>query len=380
MRAKQTVFIFFGVSVSLILSFFSMLYAYDPLQLFHKHWHGDKRVLSRDMRAQAAGILNTYDYDSIILGTSMLANTSAKEASAVFGAKFLNVSFPGSDFYERSFVLKYALKNKKVKKVLYSLDDIGLVEGRERDASDFSYLYDTNRFNDFKIYITKKQLTCLFLFSSSPQCQGEVRDIDRPTAWYYKQEHKQRFGGMKNWFKAKNSPQIKKAFANILDVTKKIKNREVAKKFPLEEKKLELKNYLDKNIISIAQQYKDTEFILMLPPYSRLNYAMNAQYDKQKFELYLSSLLYLVVKSSEVKNIKIFAWGNEKFVDQIKNYKDPSHYEYTFNSWMLKQIKLKQGLLNNDNVNSYINLFKDKSLHYDIFKISKSIETYLDQE
>ena len=75
------------------------------------------------MRQQAAGIINNYEFDSIILGTSMLENTSAKEAGEKLGGKFMNISLSGSNFYERSFVLEYALRKKEIKKIIYSLDE-----------------------------------------------------------------------------------------------------------------------------------------------------------------------------------------------------------------------------------------------------------------
>jgi hypothetical protein len=50
------------------------------------------------MRQQAAGIINNYEFDSIILGTSMLENTSAKEAGEKLGGKFMNISLSGSNF------------------------------------------------------------------------------------------------------------------------------------------------------------------------------------------------------------------------------------------------------------------------------------------
>lgn len=71
--------------------FIACFYLLDPLQFFHRAERPDGPI-SDDMRAQAAGILNTFDINSIILGTSHLENTSAPEASAKLGGKFFNIS------------------------------------------------------------------------------------------------------------------------------------------------------------------------------------------------------------------------------------------------------------------------------------------------
>ena len=70
---------------SLLLSFvflgclFALLYVYDPLQLYHKPYFRETTFFN-EMRIQDKGIIKNYDFNSFILGSSMFANTSAKEA------------------------------------------------------------------------------------------------------------------------------------------------------------------------------------------------------------------------------------------------------------------------------------------------------------
>ncbi|WP_302616456.1 hypothetical protein, partial [uncultured Desulfovibrio sp.] len=97
---KYFIFIFICI-ICIFLSILSILYITDPLQLFHKSFfHKDKMYYS--MREQAAGIINSFEFDSVILGTSMLENTSAREASQKIGGIFVNISLAGSSFYERA--------------------------------------------------------------------------------------------------------------------------------------------------------------------------------------------------------------------------------------------------------------------------------------
>ena len=141
-----------------------------------------------------------------------------------------------------------------------------------------------------------------------------------------------------------------------------------------------MKQYLDKYLISSILDYQDTEFILIVPPYSRIKYALMAQYNKPDFEVYINTMKYLVNQSSKYPNLKIYAWGNEAFVDEIKNYKDLTHYKYTFNSWMLKQISLQKGLLTNGNIDSYIKEFRKKSLDFNLYELGSKIELFLNSK
>lgn len=86
---------------------------------------------------------------------------------------------------------------------------------------------------------------------------------------------------------------------------------------------------------------------------------------------------YLVEKSNEFENLKIFGWGNNSFVDNIANYKDPEHYEYKINSWMLDAINQNIGLLTKSNIDAYLDLFTQKSLNFDLIGLGKEIDNYL---
>ena len=115
MNSKKFSFSFFiiFISIQIALLFISiLLYIYDPFQFFHTPIFREKTFMG-DMRVSAAGIIDHYDFDSIIAGSSMLENTSIKEAEQIIGGKWVNFSFGGSRFEERFILLNYILKNKK---------------------------------------------------------------------------------------------------------------------------------------------------------------------------------------------------------------------------------------------------------------------------
>lgn len=379
MNSKKWIKIFSVLSVCCLALIVGINLIIDPLKLFHKPYFL-KENLNSNMRLQAAGIIKNYDFNSIILGTSMLENTSSKEASNVLGGKFMNISLSGSDFYERSFPLHLALETKQVKKVIYSLDYSGLKNSRmgRRDfsISNFDYLYDSNTLNDLKSYVNLELPKCALKFNFSP-CFGRKTNFDSPNEWYSDKIHSSRFGGLDNWFKAKNNNQIRDAFKEISNSIKKIKNAEVLDDKERDNKVLLSKNYLDKYLVKYAIEYPQTEFILVIPPYSRIQNAINAQYKKSDFYRVKESIKYLVHKSNEFKNIKVYGWGDKDFPDDIANYKDLRHYGIEINSKMLSWIKNNDGLLTSNNIEVYLKEFTKKSLNYNVISIGEKIEVYL---
>ncbi len=376
MYYKKVVLSYLIVAFLLGAIFFGILVYYDPLKLFHD-FGKYKNYIHHNMRLQAAGIIRHKEFDSIILGTSMLENTSAEEASDLLDGDFVNLSLEGSSFFERQIVLRYALKKRYIRKVIYSLDDLGTTDKvkYERYAlSNWDYLYDSNPFNDFKAYLNDKYIHCLFSLHSKKQCMGREISLDRPNAWYMVPAFAVRYGGLEHWYQARHSGQVRDTLQQIIDAAKGIEDGQVEADRNLKEDLLKSYQYLDETLVDIVKAYPDTEFIFVVPPYSRIKYAIWAQYQKQRFELYKGSLKYLVTQSQKYTNMKIYAWGMEDFLDDIAYYKDLGHYEYKINSWMLKAIQCNEGLLTMQNIDVYLTEITRRALDYGLVPLAKKIE------
>ena len=376
MKYKSITYTFLMVFFILAVTFFSVIFYYDPLKIFHKPW-AYKYHLQSNMREQASGMLKHWEYDSLILGTSILENTSSKEASAFLGGKFINISIAGSDYYERSIILEYAFKNRELKTVLYSLDNLKKPRWGDTNyrVENWDYLYDDNIFNDVGIYLNSKYLTCLFSFTDKERCMGLQRDFDRPKAWFKVKQHIKTFGGFDKWIDHKEDRSMKHTLYLIKDALRRVK---LGKSTPNQTNVLfdltRMKKYLNAYILSYAQAYPDTEFILVVPPYSRLVYAMMAQTNSSAFSVYKQSIKYLVTLSDTNPNIKIYAWGNNSFLDNMSKYRDLTHFSEDINSMMLKSIQNENGLLTVDNVDSYLQAFTEKSLAYDFSYIEDKLK------
>ncbi|MGJ0366215.1 hypothetical protein [Aliarcobacter cryaerophilus] len=377
---KKSIKIYFFVIIIIPSLLFSYIYYYDPMQIFHKSYIQQELHLHGNMRQQAAGIINNFEFDSIIIGTSMLENTSSFEASKLLGGNFVNISLSGSDFYERNFVLSHALKNKDIKYVIYSIDvdSYNLRKGHRRYPTEtFDYLYDKNPFNDFKAYWNKKFFKCFLTFSTKPNCIGNKKTLEYPNVWFTSKTHSDRFGGLDNWFKAKNNSQIKGAFSSIVSTSEKIKKGEKIPLDDIEENNKKHEDYLNEYLLDNVKKYKNTKFIFVFPPYSRMLYAQWKQYNQPNYEIHKAIIKYLVQQSVLYKNLEIYGYEDKEFLDDIANYKDLSHYHQWINSMMLQSFKNKTELLTIQNVDNYIKVAEDKAQNYNIFEISDKIEEYL---
>ena len=379
-KNKKLVQIYFSIILFSSIFLFTGFYVYDPLQIYHKPW-GRDITFHKNMRQQIAGITNNYKFDSIIIGSSILENTSAKEANTKLGGNFVNISLSGSSYYERLLIMNYIFKKHSIKKVIYSLD-AGSYIHQQKGYPDYSlelfdYLYDGKVFNDFKAYFNYNFLGCLLTFSKNEQCIGSKTSLDRPNAWFNEEGNKVRYGGLDKWIEAKNSNAIKSVFKTIVSETKKIKSDEVISLKSIDTKILESKHYVDITIIDFVKKNPKTEFLMFFPPYSRINYALWAQYNLPYFEIHKAIIQYLVEKSEEFPNFKIYAFEDQNFLDNIANYKDTTHYHYSINSWMLSEIEEDSGRLKKENLNKYLHIITNKALMYDVVNVGQKIDDYL---
>lgn len=382
MKSKYAILAFASTSIFLYAFFIGILLYYDPLKIFHLPFIY-KEFIQGNMRQQAAGIINNWKFDSIILGSSVLENTSSKEASKYLEGNFVNISLSGSDFFERKIILDYALKTKNIKTILYSLDYSGLVDSRRGlknyPLESFEFLYDSNPFNDFRAYINDRYLKCIFTLENVDTCYGRKTDFDRPNAWYKSKSHSVRFGGLNNWLKAENNNQIKSVFKKIVSNTKNIESGKIVSDDQVDRKILDSQKYLDETIIEFVSKYPKTTFVLIVPPHSRIQNSIDAQYNRPYFKRIKESIKYLVYKSSKHQNLEVYGWGDSLYPDEISNYKDLVHFSHNFNSTMLRYIRDKSGLLTIRNIESYLYIFTKKSLEYDVVAIGKKIESYLNR-
>lgn len=359
-----------GICLGTAALFLAVFYILDPMQFFHRS-KVENCPLYSDMRVQAAGILNSFDIDSIILGTSMLQNTSASEASEKLGGKFFNISFSGGSFAERSPILKKALQ-KNLKNVLYSLDSY-YQQCLERTESLPAYLYDDNIFNDFKYYLTLKNIKNIFKINNGLP----ILDHDRPNAWHDHPARRKLFGGIEHWAAHKNDRHVRPFFSQQLPSA--AKTFHTAKRDEVHDKKREslAKQYVEKYILDIIKNHRDTNFYLIFPPYSRFNYALMRRTSPKSFFLHQEIIRYLVDSTKDYKNIHIYGFEDQDFLDDIANYKDIIHYHQKFNSMFLDAMAAGTHELTPENVEDYLKHCEQKAWDYDIPALNARVQELL---
>jgi hypothetical protein len=355
-----------------MLAFFAALYVYDPMAIFHLPFSREL-TLNDNSRKQNIALIRHLQFDSVITGNSYTANTSAKEAGDIFGGEFVNISMDGATLYEQSFVLDYVLRHKNIKTVFGVLSESIRRTGHgSYPFSEWTFLYDDNRFNDFEVYLNRHYLKCLAKWSNAPECVGKQVDLDRPSAWFGEISHLSRFGGLDNWIMYHENGQLvellhktlpQKADKPILQLEKGITPETATK----------IRAAIDEFIVQPAKEYPATNFVYFFNPFPLLGRALSARGDGLNIHAFW--VRETTLRCAALDNVQLYFFDNEPFTGDIKYYKDIGHYSPDINSLILQSIGSGKNRLTPDNVEEQIRLLAERAAAYDI----KALNAYVQE-
>ena len=352
------------------------LFAYDPLTLFHRPWLRAP-TLHANMRLAIPGAIRRQPFDAVILGTSILENTSADEASQLLGHRYANLSISAGDFFERGLVLDYLLVKHPVTHVVYSLDFIYLNQRkgyRLFPLSTFDFLYDGNRLNDIRAYLNEHTLSCLMHWSQDAACIGRPLSLNRPNAWMHDPGEAVRFGGLDHWCRSAGHPQIRDLREKLNAVADRLAAGVPAP--TAEESAAHAARaiaYVDDNLLRIVASHPHTRFTLVFPPYSRAKFALWYQTAPQDAASHRAVIRHLVDQTRQLGNLEILGFEDQDFPDDLANYKDLDHFRPEINTGITTAIANHQQRLTPANVESYLDIAERRARAFDLVALARRL-------
>ncbi len=158
------------------------VYKIDPFFHYHKPDLDNNYYYLYNQRSQNDGIIKHFDYDAMIIGTSMTENFRTSEADEIFGVNSIKVPFSGGVYKEINDNVDTALAaNKDLKTVIRCLDMYVFFsnwDDRRTDLGEFpNYLYDSNPFNDVEYLLNRDIVGKAFQMTMDKHSQTFVPGI-----------------------------------------------------------------------------------------------------------------------------------------------------------------------------------------------------------
>lgn len=367
MKNNRWLLTFALVTVTVIF-LVSLITAYvDPYMHFHKPLTDQFYYSLNNQRSQNDGIVKQFDYDTLITGTSMVENFRTSEADKIFECHSIKVPYFGGSFKETNDILKIALhENQNIKYVIRGLDQSKFIDDKERMRYELgkypTYLYDKNPFNDVEYLLNRDVLYTRVMSMIKNAMLGEPAGITS-------------FDSYSNWMSAHTFGKetvLKTVFSNEDD---RFKDGEQTEKLTDAERKT-IHGNVKQNITHLADEYPDTTFYYFLTPYSAAYWGQLKQSGtliKQiEVEKYALSLIV------QHENIHIFGWNRFDLLDDLNNYKDPTHYGDWINSWILSEMRRNSGRITQDNYQDYIKELQNHYMNFDFNTLFEQIDNEAD--
>lgn len=291
-------------------------YIIDPFQQYRQAKLYKVYYNSSFSRYLNSGMIKTYNYDSIAIGSSMIANFKIDELKTIIENP-IKLRMSNGSAYEYFITLNSVLENNKnIKTIFLGLDVFsfsGKIDRLNYNNMDFpKYLYDNNIFNDFKYLVSfdilKESLKSLF------------------RSYYYSNNPKFDF----------NTMYFLEASNNGVDL---LLEKNLYKLFNKNSYKLEqLKESFNFNILSIIKKNPQIKFIIFYPPYS-INLFKYLNRNSQ-LKTTMDFKYYIAKTLLEYNNVELYDFQNNiELITNTNLYYDFIHYNETVNSFIINSIK-----------------------------------------
>ena len=321
---------FFIRSIALIVILIAVVVIFDPFYQYHKPLPGLKSVLT-DKEYQCIGTLRTFDYDSLIVGSSVCENYNNHWFDEGFDCNTIKAIRSYGATADLCYLLDVAYQNRNLKYVFYNIDPSSLSASTETTYESTGcpmYLYDTNYLNDIPYVLNKDIL---------------MEKIPYMLAFSMKSDYDE--GNSYNWAQWKYFRA---------DLATGMYSRLSSVKPMYEETYYE--EELTGNIALLTAQieaHPETTFKFFFPPYSMLWW--DNIYRSGERDAYLYNEKQATSALLEYDNVEIYYFQDEEeIVTNLDNYMDMIHFSKEINQVICDKLIAGEGRLTKDNYEARI--------------------------
>lgn len=315
----------------------------DPFFQYHKPLKQFPYIIENQL-CQNPGMAKNFDYDSVLLGSSMIESFNMKWFEEEFGTNTLKLQYNAAHALDQSTILKVIDEHHgELERLFLGIDITTYAHGTNVRAFPIDeYLYDDIIWNDVQYWWNKDVLLNYILLPFLTMEEADDINIAYNKVYLdglYKEEL------ALNNYKAQNTSSQDTGTGS-------------------DEISLEnVMNNIKLHILPYIERHPDTEVYVFFPPYSILFWHEQIQNDC--VEERLAEYEMIVGLLSEYPNVKMFFFANdESIICNLNNYKDYTHYNREISRQLVETMAKDEGMITKENCED------------EIQKLRKTIETF----
>lgn len=288
------------------------------------------------------GIARQYSYDAVLVGTSMVENTSVDLMEELMDVKMVRLPYSGGTTFNMKTILDLCYRSgNTIRNVFWELDEFQLFG--EADTPRYplpDYLYRSSG-KPGPSYLLNADI---FYHYSIKNCIATVRGQQQRAA-----RRGISFEG--DYSRA----SMMKAYSRPQPGTEQ---RTFSPSF-----KAKVDANLE-NILSLVNAHPETEFVFFMPPFSILYW--DSKLRSGTFQADMEAVAYALGEILSCNNARVFFFHDEEaLITNLDNYKDYSHYGPWINDTITEYIAAGKGEITRDNYLDALNAFREFVQGYD---------------
>jgi hypothetical protein len=319
---KLFIVVFLSALSALSLTSAGLVYWQDPIGYFRPNPEGYSRANSLYLNAT---IPLQHEYDSLLIGSSMIQNYRLSELKSSLGGEFLALTTSPASPLHQAWLVERVLKKRKIKKIVWALDIFPSIVEHGRSQNPYgelpAFLYG-DLWHKWEV-ISGYLLSHDFLQHSYELARGEKRrPLDELYDWSYKHQFNcERVVAYLEHVELHDMPNLKKINTQV--------QLEGAEKW---------RDVFDP-LFSLAKRYPDIQFLFFFPPYSVAEiYYRNIHLPSfSQMQLTLKQQIYNL--QTNLAHVRVWDFQDDQtFVGALNEYKDSHHHSRAWDHRVIKSL------------------------------------------
>lgn len=357
---KRNFVILVSTFILFLMVMVGIIFWCDPFLIYHGPSSKMYYVFDNE-RIQNYGMVKFLEYDSIITGTSLTENFRTTQFDSLFESKSIKTSFSGATFYETAKLIELAYdSDHDLKYVLRTLDINHLMDDKDWIRTDLGnvpkYIFSNNALDQCSYLMNKD----IFIDYCIPMIIGIFQE---------KEAGHTSFDDYASW---------RGTTSNADELIQKYGSFIAPETFAhlSEDEKIIIKSNINQNIIDLAEEHPDTEFIYYIPPYSIIFWG--EKYESGEITKLIEAESIALEMMLKTDNISVYCYTNDvSLTSNLNMYTDNIHYCYKVNDEILDSISAEIDLLTSDNYQQYMNDQYEIYMNYN-YNLQESINGDID--
>lgn len=315
---------------------------HKPLEQFEYPLEDDCQVYIND------GVLKHFEYDALIIGSSMTENFKTSQLDELFGVNSVKTCFSGNTYHIINTNVQTAIREQDDLRMVVTCLDVS----RLCDESNFvredmgeypTYMYDNNIFNDVS-YVLNKEI----LLEKTYNVVKYTKEGNETTS----------FDEYCNWMDEYifDAEEILLRYKRMERVTPDIKGQEA--------QRANIEGNISQNIVALAKENPQVEFYIFFPPYSICYWDNMDRYGCVEWQI--GNIEIATELILECENVHIYAFYDEyEMICDLNNYRDMVHYSESVNEQILAWMANGEHEITKENCEKYFEDIKQFYCNYD---------------